>query len=44
MTALPAYEIEADGAGFRPLAPQTMADGLLGILRHQAFMSFGVQF
>ena len=34
-------EVEADGARLRALGPDAMADGLLGILRHQA-LEFGL--
>src|ERR1700694_4879237 len=35
MTGLLLIEIKADGAGFGSLGPDTMPDGLLGILWHQ---------
>src|SRR5947209_5950910 len=36
MGCLLAQNIEADGSGFRPFGPDTVPDGLLGILRHQS--------
>src|SRR5258708_27398400 len=37
MTNLHLDQIKADGAGFGPFRPDAVADGLLGILRHQSF-------
>src|ERR1700719_5133558 len=37
MTALQAEEVETDGARFRSLGADAMADRLLGIPRHQSF-------
>src|SRR5260370_18033733 len=36
MGCLHAQDIEAHGSGFRPLGPNPMPDGLLGVFRHQA--------
>src|ERR1700691_6204950 len=41
MNILHFEEVEADGAGFRALGPDTMSDRLMGILRHQPF-EFGL--
>jgi hypothetical protein len=31
------HKVKADGTGFRALGADAVADGLFGILRHQAF-------
>ena len=43
MAALHLEQIEADGAGFRALGANAVADRLLGVFRHQAFQ-FGLGF
>src|SRR3954454_23804619 len=35
MTGLHLLEIKTDGAGFRAFGPDSMANGFLGVLRHQ---------
>ena len=37
MAALPGHEVEADRARLRPLGPDPMAIGFLGVLRHEPF-------
>ena len=41
MAVLHLEQVEADGPGFRAFGPQAMADGFLGVLRHQ-FLQFGL--